>query len=195
MNAKHSTQSRRSAGQVWDRVARAASSSVPGAAGPSFRPADRFPALPRVAPAVATTSASKAPAFRQPQRSTPWASSSAAAFTQPAPVSQRIFSETKINKATPSPAANLNKSAFPSLPTAAPRAKPPVSGNKSLHNIIGSTGPVTNAWSGSVEDTNNIPGTDEAAEENAAEAPLQQRKGKKKGKEKVTLFTLGAFPA
>ncbi|KAH8117281.1 hypothetical protein DFH11DRAFT_1816255, partial [Phellopilus nigrolimitatus] len=181
LNAKHSTQSRRSTGQVLDRVARAATSStsVPVIAGPSTRPPERFPALPRIH--------TIRPAFRQPQRSTPWASSSAAAAAS--------IPNPEINRPSSSkPMSSLSGAAFPSLPSAAPRAKPPMSGNKSLRNIIGNQKPAVNPWSSGNEGNGETSETTGESEETAGHAPIQPKKGKKKGKEKVTLFTLGAFP-
>ncbi|EJD05770.1 uncharacterized protein FOMMEDRAFT_77585 [Fomitiporia mediterranea MF3/22] len=192
LNVKHSTQARGNAGRIWDRVARAATSlsAVPGAAGPSSRPADRFPALPAVVPGPATST----PAFRQPQRSTPWSSSSSsAAVASPPASSNRVFSE-KVNKVTPGASANLSSAAFPSLPTAPPRNKLPMSGNKSLRNIIGSAAPSANAWTASADDPAGAPATEGNSEEATVNVSSQQKRGKKKGKEKVTLFTLGTFP-
>ncbi|KAI5124372.1 hypothetical protein M0805_008975 [Coniferiporia weirii] len=191
LNVKQSTQPRRSTGQVWDRVARAAtsSSSVPGAAGPSTRPLERFPALKRNTP-LPPSVATPAPAFRQPQRSTPWASSSAAPAPAPGP---RIHSENKSNGSSGA-TANLSKAAFPSLPSAAPRVKPPMSGNQSLRKIIGGQGPATNAWSSSGAESTEASAPNRDSEEAPDDVSSQPKKGKKKGKEKLTLFTLGAFP-
>ncbi|THH11849.1 hypothetical protein EW145_g384 [Phellinidium pouzarii] len=189
LNVKHSTQPRRSTGQVWDRVARAATSSqsVPGAADASTQHSGRFPALQRVASSV-LPSAAPAPAFRQAQHSTPWASSSAAPAPTPTP---RIYSQTKTSSSSKS-TANLSKSAFPSLPAAAPRVKPVMSGNQSLRNVIGKQGPAATAW-GSNGNT-EVSASAVEPEEPSDEVPLHAKKGKKKGKEKVTLFTMGAFP-
>ncbi|KAL5490244.1 hypothetical protein ACEPAI_5077 [Sanghuangporus weigelae] len=196
LNVKHSTQPRRNAGQIWDRVARAAtsSSSVPAFSGSSSRLLERFPALPRASPAAAVPSNTVIPAFRQQQKSTPWSSSSSsAAVIAPAATNPRTFS-VKVNESSSRPATALSRSAFPSLPSAAPRVKPPMSGNKSLRNIVSASTTATNAWNASNEDPTVEQTTEGNTEEGINEEPQQPRKGKRKGKEKVTLFTLGTFP-
>jgi E3 ubiquitin-protein ligase ZNF598 len=92
------------------------------------------------------------------------------------------------------------------------RQKPLVSGNTSLKNILGDTGPPANsAWSSSMPAGENSKGggpgggsTDvngDASENTTATAPAASsaagggKKGKGKGKAKQTLFTLGTFPS
>ncbi|KAI0345396.1 hypothetical protein BDW22DRAFT_1354324 [Trametopsis cervina] len=197
LNAKQTAASRsshQSSRQVLDRVARAAASTSRPAA-QSGRPgaptADRFPPLQGTpAPAPAATSG-----FRQPQRTTPWSASSAAASSSsPAPVFRGPTS-------VPGPGANskakalpnLSKSAFPELPTAAASRVPKgaVGGNQSLRNILGNTTPPAPVWeggkgSGPSTPANEVPPGE--AESNGA------GKKKGKGKQKQTLFTLGSFP-
>ena len=93
----------------------------------------------------------------------------------------------------------------------ASRAKPQVSGNVSLKNILGSTtGPVVSAWQpNSTGDNNQITavedqreaiegsvqvddGNDAATATLTAASPMKGKKGK--AKQKQTLFTLGSFP-
>lgn len=196
LNVKHSTAPKRNKGQVWDRVARAASSSFNssvGAAGPSSRPAERFPVLQRAQlPAIASNSTVRPqPAFRSSSHTTPWTSSAGNA----APALQsKVRSETKGKSSGGS--VNLSSSAFPALPTTAARPKPLVKGNQSVRNIVGNPGPTINVWSG--EGANDADGINEAITDEPtqpADPVAQQKKGKKKGKEKVTLFTLGTFPS
>ncbi|KIP08883.1 hypothetical protein PHLGIDRAFT_506983 [Phlebiopsis gigantea 11061_1 CR5-6] len=201
LTAKQTTSSRsahQSSGQVLDRVARAAASSsrqVPGSA-------PRAPAAASAAERFPPLQAASTPAvggYRQPQRSTPWASASAAAVT-PAPAVNVIRGPTSV----PGPAARTNKapgpsisskSAFPELPSSSSTRVPKaaVGGNQSLRNILGNPTPPAPVWDAAKNGSSGAP-----AAENAAE-PVQENntgKGKKgKGKQKQTLFTLGSFPA
>lgn len=181
LNAKHSTGSRssqQSSRQVLDRVARAASSSsaVPTAVA-------KFP------PLSSQTASSSSPAFRQPQHKTPWSAGGATASRGPTLMSGPLpSSSTKVTNAPRPTPPKLNEATFPELPSAAPRAKPPVGGNTSLRNILGtSTPPPQTVWS-ATSSSSASPAPDIAPEESAP-------KGKKnKGKQKQTLFTLGTFP-
>ncbi|PCH37814.1 hypothetical protein WOLCODRAFT_135863 [Wolfiporia cocos MD-104 SS10] len=190
LNAKHSTSARsstQSARQVWDRVARAAASSPSSSAGPPPQPPERFPVLQPSAPGPSS--------FRQPQRSTPWASSSAAA--SPAPV--------RVPKSVPGPGANaraaptFSKSAFPELPSSSTARVPKaaIGGNKSLKRILGDSAPAVPAWGTGENGTETANGnsTSVAYEGEQGAAEPTSGKGKKgKGKQKQTLFTLGSFP-
>lgn len=224
LNAKHATASRssqQSSRQLWDRVAQAASASsstsrnVPGAGAPPSTSSSaahvvRFPPL---------AGPSSTPAFRQPQRHTPWASASSAAG------SGSSITPTPAAAATPSPSAispkkkgkgpqiqppALSVTAFPELPTAQPKAKPVVS----LRRVLGDAGPATSVWRAS--GNGNIDGGGggggvraSAAGEVGEQTQMQMQtmgqgqgqwemtggKGKKgKGKQKQTLFTFGSFP-
>ncbi|KZT23989.1 hypothetical protein NEOLEDRAFT_1135822 [Neolentinus lepideus HHB14362 ss-1] len=215
LNAKHSTATRSSSSSsrhVWDRVAQAAASSVPGAAGPSSsrqRPQDRFPPLNPQAPVPAPV-----PGYRQPQRNTPWSATASASgpsrFPPPSSVSRPAVKKTN---GPPPPA--LSKSAFPELPnsTSGGRVKPPVSGNQSLKNILGkSVQAVPSAWgSGSAGPPagNSMPEVEGGiGEQDVAMSESRNDGGgigvggvgvggkkKGKGKQKQMLFTLGSFPA
>ncbi|PBK93301.1 hypothetical protein ARMGADRAFT_929972 [Armillaria gallica] len=181
LNAKHSTGSRssqQSSRQVLDRVARAASSesAVPTAV-------VKFP------PLSSQTASSSSPAFRQPQHKTPWSAGGATTSRGPTLISGPLpGSSTKVTNAPRPTPPKLNEATFPELPSAAPRAKPPVGGNTSLRNILGtSTPPPQTVWS-ATSSSSASPAPDIAPEESAP-------KGKKnKGKQKQTLFTLGTFP-
>lgn len=188
LNMKHASAARSST-RVWDRVAQAAGATPPragGSAGPSMSNVERFPAL--------TNPSSVVPAFRQAQRTTPWASSSAASAAVAATaVSSRIASEPRVNPKQKQAAPSLSSSAFPSLPTANQRNKLTLSGNQSLKNILNNNGPAPNAWTAS----NSASGANNTAPSPAVgEASTEAGGGKgkkKKGKEKVTLFTLGTM--
>ncbi|KAK0196440.1 hypothetical protein F5146DRAFT_1107939 [Armillaria mellea] len=144
--------------QVLDRVARAASSSSA-----ALTAVAKFP------PLSSQTASSSSPAFRQPQRKTPCSSTSVTSAPRPTP-------------------PKLNEATFPGLPSAAPRAKPAVSGNTSLRNILGtSTPPPQTVWS-ATSSSSASPSPDIPPEE-----PVPKGK-KNKGKQKQTLFTLGTFP-
>ncbi|KAI9574194.1 hypothetical protein HD554DRAFT_2165703 [Boletus coccyginus] len=223
LNAKHATASRssqQSSRQLWDRVAQAASASsstsrnVPGASAPPSTSSSaahvvRFPPL---------AGPSSTPAFRQPQRHTPWASASSAAGSgssitptppavtpSPSAISPRKKGKGPVKQTQP-PA--LSVAAFPELPTVQPKAKPVVS----LRRILGDAGPATSVWRAS--GNGNIGGGGggvgaSAAGEVGGQAQMQTQtvaqeqgqwemtggKGKKgKGKQKQTLFTFGSFP-
>jgi hypothetical protein len=185
LNAKHSTalrSSQRSSRQVWDRVAQAAGSS-------------RFPSLqPPVVPVHGPTPGS---GFRQAQRNTPWASSSASGFRAPssAVTNPSLSSRPEPTPGPRPPPPKISSTSFPTLPTTATRQKASVSGNISLKNILGDSAPAQAAWGagtgsngGSGASTPDIQTTDIQAGGSG--------KGKKgKGKQKQTLFTLGTFPS
>lgn len=178
---KQSIAPHRSSGQVWERVARVATSStlISSSGGSSTQ---RLPAKP-ASSAMSASANSGQPLFRQSQRSTPWTSSGASASSTP----QR--NNFQAPNRPSSSILGLSSTAFPSLPAAAPRAKPRMGGNQSLRNIIGNNRPPSNAWS---TDT----GDQETSEtrDSSEDANTQSKKGRKKGKEKITLFTLGSFP-
>jgi hypothetical protein len=125
--------------------------------------------------------------YKQPQRTTPWSASAAASRgpqSVPGP-GARVAATQKQQ------APSLSQSAFPSLaPSAAARQKVQVSGNTSLKKILGESVPATSAWSAAGGSGSGTP-VDEAAP--ASEEPPATGKGKKKGKQKQTLFTLGNF--
>ena len=195
LNAK-SRMSQQSSRQVWDRVARVASSSA-GLA-PHPKPPDIFPPL--------QPSAGPAPAFQQGQRKTPWTSSAA-----PPTRGQSIVVATPTTSTPESrggtganvgpqprkqpPPPKFSEAAFPELPSSsAARSKPPVIANTSLRNIIGDSLPVKSAWGSggsnveSVQNANSVVVGEQEAERDAP-------RGKKgKGKQKQMLFTLGSMP-
>ncbi|KAJ2923047.1 hypothetical protein H1R20_g14047, partial [Candolleomyces eurysporus] len=204
LNAKNSTAARssqQSSRQVLDRVARIASGSST-AAGPSTfrpstsvasRPAEQFPRLAN----TTATSSSSSPAFRQPQRSTPWS----AAATGRATADVKGKSVTRPAAATTSqraPPPKLTNAAFPELPSsAASRAnKPQVGGNKSLQNILGAqSAPQASAWEagGGGGGASNSAEGEEGDDGDAA--PVQAATtGKKKKKQKQTLFSFKRLP-
>ncbi|KIJ59677.1 hypothetical protein HYDPIDRAFT_100159 [Hydnomerulius pinastri MD-312] len=189
LNAKHVTATRssqQSSRQVWDRVAQAASSSslrpVPGTSSAS-RPAERFPAL-----AGPSNSG-----FRQPQRNTPWASSSSTGARPSSSIPTPALKKASTATSKPPP---LSAAAFPELPALTnTRTKPSVGGNRSLRNIMGDSTPTSSAWrpNGSIVTTPD--GTPALSEAEVTVNESTSGKGKKgKGKQKQTLFTLGAFP-
>ncbi|KAG8217953.1 hypothetical protein J3R82DRAFT_6124 [Butyriboletus roseoflavus] len=231
LNAKHATASRsssQSSRHVWDRVAQAASASsstsrcVPGAsavpsASSNTVQADRFPRL-----TGPSTTINVIPGFRQPQRQTPWVSSSsasasgsstvvAATATVPAPPPTAIPPKKKGKGPAVGQPPTLSVAAFPELPTAHPRAKPPPArGNASLRYIFGDAAPTTSAWNGNgnehvagsvvVGAGAEVAGVTQTLVQGGV--PAQERseatggKGRKgKGKQKQTLFTLGSFQA
>ncbi|THH20876.1 hypothetical protein EW146_g533 [Bondarzewia mesenterica] len=175
LSAKSATatrSTRQSSRAVWDRVAKAASSS-----GTSHvaRPTDRFPTLQPSAPPVTA-------GFRQPQRPTAWsASASGQSVPPPSPPSSSP------QPPRPSP-PSLSKSLFPELPSStSSRSKPVISGsNASLQKVLGSAAPATSAWGSSSSVT--------AATETTGAAQESTGRKKGKGKQKQTLFTLGSFP-
>ncbi|KAF8837599.1 hypothetical protein BDN67DRAFT_972749 [Paxillus ammoniavirescens] len=188
LNAKHATTSRssqQSSRQLWDRVAQAASSSarpVPGALPSNSSTVERFPQL-AASPAT--------PGFRQPQRNTPWTSSSSAGMHVPSSVPAPALKKVSAPQKHPS----LSPAAFPELPTlTAPRAKPSVGGNQSLRNVLRGPTPTASAWTAN----SNTPALTETLGQGPSEATANEGssgKGKKgKGKGKQTLFTLGSFP-
>lgn len=181
LNAKNSTAPRSSqpSRQLWDRVARAANSTVPGASGPSS--STRAQTVTSSFPVLNAAPAAAGPAFRQPQRNTPWSSSSAAA-PRPAPV--------KPAQAPP----KLSKALFPELPSSTnTRANVPISGNVSLKNILGNAAPAMSAWSAGGSNGGTPAEPVEGAE--GAEVAVVGGKGKKnKGKQKQTLFTSSFTP-
>jgi hypothetical protein len=202
LNAKNSTVTRsaqRSSRQVLDRVAQAASSSSPRTFPPS-------------ATALAT------PAFRQPQRTTPWSSSGSSGFRPPSAIpggsgpttNQSITVVPDPRTSRPPSAANMPKqpppklsdSLFPELPAAAPRQKAQVSGNISRKNVLGNTIPSAPAWQGQAGNVNgdasSIQPSVAAATEGETDVATTTTPGKSKkgkGKQKQTLFTFGSFPA
>jgi len=193
LNVKHSTTARssqQSTRQVWDRVARAASSSssIPSQ-NLSAKPAARFPVLHQ------PSSSSTPPTFRQAQYSTPWASASIKA-PAPSPVSAPRISSQNTSSSSTIAAPQLSNSAFPTLPTSTnARPKPATSGNHSLRKIIGNNAAPPVVWgAGKTSDSDSgTPNnnTDMVADTAPEPGPA---KGKKKGKEKQMLFTLGSFP-
>jgi len=166
---------------VLDRVAQAAASSsrLPQ------RPPERFPTL-------QPSTAAKAPAFRQAQHTTPWsASASASSSGSRTPIASVPSRPTSSNSSANKPAPpSLSKSAFPELPSSAMTRAPKgsVNGNQSLRKILGESAPVNPAWGSSW-----APGNETPPVEGGDEPPSRGKKGK--GKQKQTLFTLGAFPA
>jgi hypothetical protein len=110
----------------------------------------------------------------------------------------------------------LSSAAFPELPTAHPKAKPPVSGNASLRHILGDVAgpPATSVWRASGNGHSGGRGRGRgrgrvvvgagAGGEVGVETPMRTAvqeqtegkggRGKGKGKQKQTLFTLGSFP-
>ncbi|KAL0946428.1 hypothetical protein HGRIS_012651 [Hohenbuehelia grisea] len=206
LNVKHSSAVRSSQGssrQVWDRVAQAASSSSrPQQAPAAGRRVDHFPPIQRAAASPATVAVAApapGPAFRQPQRSTPWASSGAGSGSRtpvsaptPPPLVSRPSSQNFGAGKPRGPPPKLSESAFPTLPAVAPRPKAPVSGNQSLKNILGNAAPTTSAWQSGGTNSDHA----STAVENGDTAATSGGKGKKnKGKQKQTLFKLGAFPS
>ena len=164
--------------------------------GPS-RVQERFPPLRRTSPAPQPQPAASQPAqkFRNAaQRSTPWSASSVA----PSSLRSQPSTSTTANKVNQRQSPpKLSSALFPDLPSSSNvRAKPQVSGNVSLKNILGSTGPtVAAAWGAGSSGGGESAGQE--AEITEAEAQTHTTgKGKKgKGKQKQTLFTLGSFPA
>ncbi|KAH0826958.1 hypothetical protein J3R83DRAFT_4616 [Lanmaoa asiatica] len=234
LNAKHATASRssqQSSRQLWDRVAQAASASslssriVPGAGAPSPASSstvqvNRFPSL--AGPSTAAVSVT--PVFRQPQRQTPWASGGGSSTTvavttthAPLPSAISIPPKKKGKGGAVRQPPTLSAAAFPELPTAQPRTKPPVRGNASLRHILGDVAPAASVWNaggngnaggGGVVGTGAVDVGGEVGRETQTRivmqegVPEQERsemtggKGRKgKGKQKQTLFTLGSFPA
>jgi E3 ubiquitin-protein ligase ZNF598 len=209
LNAKHSTANRAGTqpSRVWDRVAQAASSSrtmlsPPAAAAPAARLPERFPPL---HPAVPSTVAPRGNA----QQRTPWTGNTPAASTSNTPRPYSVPGPAAVSSKRPGGGAkkgpDLSKNAFPGLPTSTNiRQKPPVSGNISLKNIVGSTTPTVQAWgaggsgSGLNTPSDAVDAGTGGADANVADSatPGGLTKGKKgKGKQKQTLFTLGSFPA
>ena len=214
LNAKHSTATRaasaQSSHQLWDRVARAAASSPAPGSAPAPRAgaptANAFPPLQGPSNGAAGSSSS----FRQPQRTTPWASSGAgagASAPSPAPVVRAPTSVPGPGARTKGGPAVFSKSAFPELPTSSTARLPKaaISGNQSLRNILGASAPAAPAWGG--ESGGSGSNTPAAGEQGAggdgdgagagAGGGGGGGSGKKKGKgkQKQTLFTLGTFPA
>lgn len=194
LNVKHATATRsssQSSRQVWDRVAQAAGSSssrIGSAPTPTPRPPDSFPVL--AGPSQMTT-----PAFRQPQRNTPWASGSGSSSTgsrAPKSVPTPVVQQRAVAKKGPPP-PSLTSAAFPVLPSSGnSRMKPLVSGNQSLRNILGETAPTVAAWKSNGTASG---GSTPIPEEQSVIEETASGKGKKgKGKGKQTLFTLGSFP-
>lgn len=207
LNAKNSTASRssRPSGQVWERVAAAASSSSTSLH-PRQTPrpkTEKFPALPG-ASSSSSAPINLTPAFRQPTRTTPWSASANAAASPRAVTPRSVPASIPLNKQSKPP--KLDKSLFPELPSSsASKEKPKASGNQSLKNILGNTAPAVSAWqagsggSGSGYNSGDM-GTGTVGDGVVGEGEIEEgggggKKGKKgKGKQKQTLFTLGTFP-
>ncbi|KAM5538081.1 hypothetical protein V8D89_008278 [Ganoderma adspersum] len=212
LNAKHSTATRsssaQSSNQLWDRVARAAASSPAPGSAPAPRAgastANAFPPLQGPSSGAGSSSS-----FRQPHRTTPWASSgagAAAATPSPAPVVRAPTSVPGPGARAKAGPAVFSKSAFPELPTSgtARLPKAAIGGNQSLRNILGTSAPAAPAWGGeSGGSGSNTPASGEQVDGDAngagagAGGASGSGGGKKKGKgkQKQTLFTLGTFPA
>jgi hypothetical protein len=207
LNAKHATASRvstQSSRQVWDRVARAASSSST----PRPKPPDVFPPLPP--PVLPAPGPAPVLAFYQGQRKTPWTSSSSSGVRVPPLVptsSITSSSDSKGRRSGPSvvsdmprqaPPPELSNILFPELPVSkTAKVKPPVKGNASFRNIVGDTTPLKPAWAAS----NALAGDGGqrgVASENGRDPEdktAETGKSKKaKGKQKQMLFTLGTYP-
>jgi hypothetical protein len=195
LNAKHSTASRSSqqSRQLWDRVAQAAGSSSSASTrvpAPAPRPPERFPALQPALPAVVP--------FRQAARNTPWSSSAAATSgfrapsSMPGPGATEVRTKAPAQAGTPAP---LSNALFPELPSSSStKQKAHVSGNQSLKNILGETAPVGSAWSSGSAGVAARMADEGEGGTNANAVESSPGKAKKKGKQKQTLFTLGAFP-
>ncbi|KAF5330528.1 hypothetical protein D9619_005186 [Psilocybe cf. subviscida] len=222
LNAKHATATRAShSQQVWNRVEQAASSSsatsapmrylTPLPAPQQQTQQEKFPALGGAGSGPSTTTAGPSRSSGGGTRSTPWSGSSAppptlrsqaavvAASSSPAPGSLTRKGVAARNQPPP---PKLSSALFPELPSAATtRVKPQVRGNVSLQNILGSTGPpAVAAWGSGHAGASGGGGGDGTPQDtvDASETPAvaQGGKGKKgKGKQKQTLFTLGAFPS
>lgn len=191
INIKHSTGSRSShqtTRQVWDRVARAASSSVPTSQPSPLPPVNHFPSLRFTKPEAGSSRPSQVAPTQKPQFRTPWASGSQSS----APTGTVIRSTSTQSGKHTAPALSLSSSAFPTLPSAPPRDKPTINGNQVLQSLRAAP-PVTSAWSSSQQNANaeesSVTNNDTSNNSN------QSGKGKKKkGKERQMLFTLGSFP-
>ncbi|TFL07380.1 hypothetical protein BDV98DRAFT_578801 [Pterulicium gracile] len=192
LNIKHTSSARssnQSSRRVWDRVAQAA--GQPPANGST--PRNAFPSLQaKAGPAPRVVPGSQAPTWK-PNKPSMVAPAPAVAFPSLGASSSRPFS---VSRPAPGPRATppkINNSMFPELPTATNiREKPPISGNSSLRNILGSKPPPSNLWNGSSSSSNMDPPTSEST---AAAAPQNSSKGKgKKGKGK-TVYTLSSFQA
>ncbi|KAH8828175.1 hypothetical protein DL96DRAFT_1709461 [Flagelloscypha sp. PMI_526] len=183
LNAKHQTATMgRKKGNIWNRVEQAASSSGHLSAPEAPRPtmsrsstpgggsiaADRFP------PLGASTSGTLSGSSTTPGRSTPWAQSSVTVVSRP-PVAQPVSqSQQKGPKLS-------SQELFPSLapsPAANQREKIKASGNTSLRNILGTTGPPPPSQWGSPPAVSGDP-------QEISPTPAQGGKGKK-GKQKQT---------
>jgi hypothetical protein len=208
LNAKSATVARaRTAGpqsQIWDRVAQAAGSSaaagarhVPGA----FAPPPPAPAFPALAPGAN-------PGGRGTQgiSRTAWSASGSGSAPPPPPAPAPVV----VPRSVPGPGAAatavggrkkaqpvLSSAAFPGLPSAGsgPRVKPHATGNQSLRAILGDPAPVANPWgpgggNGSGSGSGSGGGNTLAGEDTG---PVG--KGKKKGKGKQMLFTMGTIPS
>ncbi|KZV79126.1 hypothetical protein EXIGLDRAFT_480994 [Exidia glandulosa HHB12029] len=195
LNVKHNTAAR--SRRVWDRVEQAAastSSSAPSSSRQQPPPSQAasgstFPAL---GAAAAGRSAGGA-------HVTPWTSSTSSAQSFRPAVTARPPDPKPPGQAPTArrPPPKLSSSAFPSLPTGGPSATQTLrqqgfmSGNPSVRNIVGASqgAPSASAWGGAKQS--------DAADTAENDAPVEgaPAKGKKKGKQKQTLFTLGAFPA
>ncbi|KAH7107659.1 hypothetical protein BKA62DRAFT_684056 [Auriculariales sp. MPI-PUGE-AT-0066] len=206
LNVKHSSASRSGAQtrKVWDRVAQAAAgssgaSSSSSAPGPSSRPLP-----PGAAPSASTAggfptlSGGSGPAAgRSGTHTTPWvsAASSAPAFrpaVAPSPVVPRSVPGQGARKPT-GPTPKLNSSAFPSLPTSAPTN--PVQSLRAQGFISGNTSARASPAVSGTSTPNPINVSAFAEDDNTDGGPAGNGGGKKKkGKQKQTLFTLGAFP-
>lgn len=173
LNAKHATFAR-SSQSVWNRVAMAANSSAPS----KPKSQERFPAL--GGSSLSTHSVGK--------RRTPWSNSS-----PPLPPTYRppqSFSVPQSGPAQSKTPPGLSRAQFPDLPpSSTARTKVPVSGNVSLMNILGNSGPPsTNVWGSSP------PASTPPFEPALRTQPADESKNKRKGKQKQTLFTLGSIP-
>ncbi|KAF8810372.1 hypothetical protein BYT27DRAFT_7240854 [Phlegmacium glaucopus] len=209
LNAKHSSATRSSSQQVWNRVALAAgSSSAPPptqAPRPFLHAADCFLTLSgggnRANPSSSSPSLPGS-GFRQGPRTTPWSGSSipssSLGSSRPAPTSVNVLPPSKNTTKAP----KLSSTLFPELP-----------GNVSLKKILGSTtGPAVSAWQPSNSTTGDNSSIAALVEDqgfgevvgegnvvsDGGDAPatttvVMPTKGKKgKGKQKQTLFTLGS---
>lgn len=204
LNIKHQT--RGPARSVWDRVEQAASSSAPRPPPPPQTRATPKPSA-NAFPSLGTSSSGAAgpSGSLPPHSSTAWSLHGAPAPRAPLSSSSKIVLVPSEPRAAASkggsstskqhkPPPAQNESAFPGLPSGPyPKTIPKdaLSGNPSLKLIKGEQPPPTSAW-GSAGSSPATGVTQSSAGMPAASNAPPEARGKKKGKGKQTLFTIGS---
>lgn len=203
LTIKHQT--RGPSRSVWDRVEQAATSSAPRPTPPSQT---RTKPNPGPFPSLGTSSSGAAgpSGSLPPHSSTAWSSHGAPVARPPPPSSSKIVLVPSEPRATTGggggtssskqrkPPPIRNETAFPGLPPSSNTRNVPkdtISGTQPLKNIKGEQPPSTSVWGGGGGSPATAVTQSGAGVPAASNVPSEAR-GKKKGKGKQMLFTIGS---